>query len=77
MDNTACGKFCIGSSLLFHDCLFSLLQDSVTYQIIQDTTNSIVSDSLDYFFVNQFTGEVYLSQPLTEAPLDQYSVSSI
>jgi hypothetical protein len=52
------------------------LKDSVTYDIVEDTTASNIagSNSLDFFFVNQVTGEIYLRQALTNAPLNQYSV---
>ena len=54
-----------------------LLQDSVSYAITEDTTNfngNTGSNSLDFFFINPSSGDIYVRRSLTEAPLVSYSV---
>lgn len=45
--------------------------------MIEDTTtgNVVGSNSFDFFFLDPTTGQVFLKQSLTNAPLNQYSVS--
>ena len=39
--------------------------------------DNVGSNSADYFFINSANGDIFLRRSLTEAPLNQYSVSKL
>ena len=39
--------------------------------------DNVGSNSVEYFFINSATGDIFLRRSLTEAPLNTYSVSNV
>lgn len=52
--------------------LFSLQQDSLTYELISDNKGR---SGLSYFYIQPQTGSISILRPLTQAPDNDYSVS--